>query len=103
MAKVDSIQVQVVYALPDRQAVVDLSLPAGATVSEAIERSELLRRFPDIDLSRQRIGIFSRLVSADTELKDGDRVEIYRVLTRDPKEARRELAREGRSMGRQRK
>jgi len=101
MAKADCIAVQVVYALPDKQVVVDMSLPAGATVSEAIERSELLRRFPDIDLAQQRIGIFSRLVSADAGLKNGDRVEIYRPLTRDPKEARRALAREGRSMGRQ--
>lgn len=99
MAKADCIQVQVVYALPDKQVVVELSLPPGAKVGDALEQSDLLRRFPDIDLTRQRIGIFSRLATADTELNNGDRVEIYRPLTRDPKEARRELAREGRSMG----
>jgi len=94
------IRVEVVYALREDQALVALELEEGATVREAIERSGLLPRFPDIDPERASLGIFGRVTSADTQLKDGDRVEIYRPLLIDPKAARRNRAGPRRSRGR---
>jgi hypothetical protein len=87
------IEVTVVYALPLRADSVSLRVPAGATVGEAISRSGLLERFPEIDLGRARVGIYSRWVRLDTVLRDGDRVEVYRPLVADPKEVRRRRAR----------
>ncbi|MGH8370556.1 MAG: RnfH family protein [Gammaproteobacteria bacterium] len=100
MAHAESLQVEVVYALPDQQTVVALTLPLGATVRDAVMQSGLLQRFPDIDLAQHHVGIFGRLTALNTGLKDGDRIEIYRPLTNDPKQVRRELAKLGRSMGR---
>lgn len=81
--------VEVVYALPERQAVYRLAMEEGATVRMAIEASGVLQAFPEIDLARNRVGVYARLVTLDTPLRDGDRVEIYRSLRVDPKEARR--------------
>ncbi|HET7922610.1 MAG TPA: RnfH family protein [Gammaproteobacteria bacterium] len=100
MANNESLNVEVVYAQPERQVVVALTLEPGAVVRDAITQSGLSRQFPEIDPTRQPVGIFGRKVALDTSLKDGDRVELYRPLTHDPKQARRELARTGRTMGR---
>lgn len=86
------IAVQVVYALPGAQEVVELMLPPGATAGRALVMSGLLERYPEIDLRACRIGIYGRLVREDTALRDGDRVEIYRPLIADPKQARRRRA-----------
>lgn len=91
-------QVEVVYALKDRQKLVSVSLPEGATVQQAIERSNLLVEFPDIDLSKNKLGIWNKLVKADAAVRDKDRVEIYRTLIADPKEVRRQRAAEGKVM-----
>lgn len=88
----DSINVQVVYALPERQDLVSIRLSAGATLQSAIEASGLLRKYPEIDLARGRFGIHARISSPDTVLRDRDRVEIYRPLIADPKEVRRRAA-----------
>jgi uncharacterized protein len=80
--------VEVCYALPDRQIVVTLELPQGATVQQAIDASGLLQRHPDIDLTKQKVGVFGKLKALDTVLADHDRVEIYRPLIVDPKLAR---------------
>ena len=98
-AAASSIPVEVAYALPDRQALLPLLVPKGATVREAIEHSGILELFPEIDLGENRVGIFGRLCTADRVLEAGDRVEIYRPLLADPKEVRRRLAAEGRSIG----
>ncbi len=90
MSAAERLSVEVAYALPHEQLIVKLELVAGATVAEAITRSGLLQRFPEIDLSRHRVGIFGRLAQADDILRAGDRVEIYRPLSADPKVARRE-------------
>jgi len=87
-----SLRVEVVYALPLDEDAVTLSLAAGATAEEAVRASGVLERHPEIDLRHQRIGIHGRVASAGTLLRDGDRVEIYRPLTVDPKEARRRRA-----------
>ncbi|MDP2241598.1 MAG: RnfH family protein [Burkholderiales bacterium] len=86
------ITVEVVYALPGKQLLVELSVAPGTTALEAITQSGLLARFPQIDPGHQTIGIFGRAVKADAVLQAGDRVEIYRPLVAEPKEARRRRA-----------
>lgn len=91
--------VEVVYAVAARQVVVTIDGGAGLTVAEAVKRSRMLERFPEIDLAVNRVGVFGKLVRLDRVLKGGDRVEIYRPLVGDPKEIRRKLAAEGKTMG----
>ncbi|WP_407276742.1 RnfH family protein [Halothiobacillus sp. DCM-1] len=86
------IPVEVAYARPDRQVILTVSVPADATAQQAIERSGILAQFPEIDLSKNKIGIFSRLVPLTQSLQAQDRIEIYRALIADPKAARRERA-----------
>jgi len=90
-----TINVEVVYALPGQQALLPVQLAEGATVGDAIRQSGVLEAFPDIDLARNKVGIFSKLVKLDEPLRDRDRVEIYRPLIADPKEVRRKRAAEG--------
>lgn len=92
------IQVEVVYALAHQQKVVPLVLPQGSTVQQAIERSGLLGEFPEIDLAKNKVGIWNKLAKPDAVLRDRDRVEIYRPLIADPKEVRRQRAAEGKVM-----
>lgn len=95
----DSINVDVCYALRDRQEIVHLRLPEGCTVQRAIEASGLLQKHPEIDLAKgNKLGVFAKLVKPDTVLRDKDRVEIYRPLIADPKEVRRKRAEEGKVM-----
>jgi len=95
MPDVSCISVSVVYAEPERAFEIELSLSGGASVEDAIERSGIRKARPDIEIREDRLGIFSRRVSFETILRDGDRVEIYRSLLVDPKEARRRRARAG--------
>lgn len=90
-----TINVEVVYALPGKQVLWQVQLAEGATVADAIHQSGVLETFPDIDLARNKVGIFSKLVKLDESLRDRDRVEIYRPLIADPKEVRRKRAEEG--------
>lgn len=93
------IHVEVVYALKDAQKVVQLTLDEGTTVQQAVERSGLLKEFPEIDLGgKNKVGIWNKLAKVDTGLRDKDRVEIYRPLIADPKEVRRQRAAEGKAM-----
>jgi len=92
MADAEPIVVEVAYALPQEQLILRLELPAGTTLQEALRRSGILERFPQIDLAQDRVGIFSRPAQLADVLHDGDRVEIYRPLVVDPKEARRRRA-----------
>jgi len=95
----DSINVVVCYALRDHQEIVQLRLPEGSTVQRAVEASGLLQKHPEIDLVKgNKLGVFAKLVKADTVLRDKDRVEIYRPLIADPKEVRRKRAEEGKVM-----
>ncbi|MEE4463675.1 RnfH family protein [Azotobacter chroococcum] len=89
-----SIAVEVVYALADRQKLVGLSVPRGTTVREAALRSGLDRDFPGLDLANSPLGIFGKVVARPEErvLEEGERVEIYRPLIADPKEVRRQRA-----------
>jgi uncharacterized protein len=86
------IHAEVVYALPACEEVVTVKLPAGATALDAVRASRILERHPEIDLGRQKLGIYGKVIAAGAALADGDRVEIYRPLALDPKEARRRRA-----------
>ncbi len=101
MAPEKQIAVEVVFALPDRQELLRVALRPGSTVAEAIDASAIADRFPDRDFDSCAVGIWGRLVERDQALEDGDRVEIYRPLEIDPRDARRKLAAQGKSMGRQ--
>jgi uncharacterized protein len=89
------INVEVMYALPEQQPLLRVQLAEGATVEDAIRASGVLEAFPEIDLARNKVGIFSKLVKLDETVRDKDRVEIYRPLIADPKEVRRKRAEEG--------
>jgi putative ubiquitin-RnfH superfamily antitoxin RatB of RatAB toxin-antitoxin module len=82
-----NLEVEVVYALPRREASARVTVPAGATVRDVLEKSGLL------PLVQGKVGIFGKAVQADTRVAHGDRIEIYRPLAVDPKEARRQRAR----------
>lgn len=84
-----ALRVEVVYALPGGEEAVVLDLPAGSTAVDAVRACGLLARHPDIDLGRQKLGIYGRVVRPGFRLADGDRVELYRPLAVEPKEARR--------------
>ena len=94
----ETIHVEVVYALPATQDVISLTLPAGSTVGQAIEASGLLAKHPEIDLMKNKLGVFAKLAKSETALRDRDRVEIYRPLIADPKEVRKQRAAEGKAM-----
>lgn len=98
MASADSIAVEVAYALPDEQVIIPLEIEAGATCEQAITRSGVLTRFPEIDLAVNKVGVFGKLGRLDAVLREGDRVEIYRPLLADPKEIRKQRAAEGKKM-----
>jgi putative ubiquitin-RnfH superfamily antitoxin RatB of RatAB toxin-antitoxin module len=86
------ITVEVAYAKPEEQVIVSLQVLEGTTVNEAIELSKILSRFPEIELTKTKVGIFSQICKLDNVLKQNDRVEIYRPLLCDPMQARRERA-----------
>ncbi|MGU9869360.1 RnfH family protein [Kluyvera ascorbata] len=86
------IAVEVAYALPQKQYLQRVTLDEGATVEQAIQASGLLTLRDDIDLDKNKVGIYSRPAKLDDVVHDGDRVEIYRPLIADPKELRRQRA-----------
>ena len=94
----ETLRIELIYALPEKQQMISLQLPAGSTVREAIDTSGLLQKHPEIDLARNKIGIFGKLSKPDAALRDQDRVEIYRPLIADPKEVRKQRAAEGKVM-----
>lgn len=85
-------RVEVVYARPDVQTLLGVDLPPGSTAAEAVRRSGILERHPEIAWPGAPLGVFGRRVEPDRLLQEGDRVEIYRPLTADPKEVRRRRA-----------
>ena len=90
--------VEVAYALPDKQSLISLEVEEGTTIKEAIEASGVLDTYDQIDLTRDKVGIFSKFATLDTVLREKDRVEIYRPLIADPKKVRKERAAEGKAM-----
>jgi len=94
----DEIKVEVVYAGTETQQLVGLMLSRGARVRDAIEKSGIATHFPDDDLDALEVGVWGRIATRDDLLENGDRVEIYRPLAMDPREARRRLAAAGETM-----
>lgn len=77
-------QIGVAYSEPAQQSWVTIEVPEQTTVGEAIARSGLLEHYPHIDLERQKVGVFGKVVKLDAPLKPGDRIEIYRPIIADP-------------------
>jgi len=92
------LEVEVAYATPEEQIIVPLAVEPGTTVEAAIRRSGLLERFPEIDLAENKVGVFGKVATLGANLGEGDRVEIYRPLIADPKEARKRRAAQGKAM-----
>ena len=92
------IRVEVAYGRLDEQSILELDAEPGITAKEAVERSGILQRFPEIDLAKNKIGIFGKATKLDAKLNEGDRVEIYRPLIADPKEQRKKRAAQGKQM-----
>ncbi len=92
------IQVEVAYATPKRQIIIPLDVEDGTTAIQAVKRSGILDEFAEIDIEKSDLGIFGKITKADTPLKEGDRVEIYRALIADPKEVRKQRAAAGKRM-----
>jgi putative ubiquitin-RnfH superfamily antitoxin RatB of RatAB toxin-antitoxin module len=92
MKNAGEIVVEVAYARPEEQDIVEVTLVDGATAGQAIETSGILKRCAEIDLGINKIGVFGRPVGLDCPLRNQDRVEIYRPLVADPKEIRRQCA-----------
>jgi len=85
----ETIRVEVAYGTPQRQLVLPAEMPAGSTLEEAIERSGIRDEFPGLVVDPAAVGVFGKKMPMNYALRDGDRVEIYRPLIADPREARR--------------
>ena len=88
----DEILVEIAYALPEEQVIISIKVPTIFNVQQAIEKSGIQKKFPSIDLSKNKVGIFGKKTTLDHTLNDRDRIEIYRPLILDPKEMRRKRA-----------
>ncbi len=87
-----TIAVEVAYAKTDQQMVIPLTLDDDTSLEDAIKLSGILKHFPEIDLTRHKVGVFGKTAKLEQKLADGDRVEIYRPLLQHPMEARRNRA-----------
>lgn len=92
MSENTTIKVEVAYALPHKQALLEVELPVGSTALEAAQLSGIATRFDGVDLDNAKFGIFGQVIAPTQVLRGGDRVEIYRPLTADPKEVRKARA-----------
>lgn len=92
MGNSDNIIIEVAYGTSNESILFTVTIPVGSTIKQGIELSGILEKYPAIDLTQNKVGIFSKLMSLDETLNDGDRIEIYRPLIADPKEARRSRA-----------
>ena len=95
----EPIDVSVAAGLPTRQREIALTVPEGTGAREAVELSAIAELFPEIPVATCRLAVFGELVAEDHRLRPGDRVDVCRPLKADPRDARRELALQGRSMG----
>lgn len=94
------ISIEVVYALPHEQQLLAVNVDEGTTIEQAIVQSGICEYFPEIDPANASVGIFSRAAKLNQQLKDGDRIEIYRPLIADPKELRKLRAERAKEEGR---
>jgi hypothetical protein len=86
------INVNVAYCTPSAVHDIAVRVPSGATIAEVIRQSRIQERCPEINLESNQVGIFNKLCAPGTEVREGDRIEIYRSLIADPKTARRRRA-----------
>ena len=86
------ITIEVAYAKPEQQVIISLEMPEDTTVEQTIKASGILERFPEIDTSDLKVGIFGNVCKLERLIREGDRIEVYRPLIHDPKDARRERA-----------
>lgn len=91
-------KVEIAYALPNEQIILVVEDAKGFTAEQAIVKSGVLDKYPEIDLAKNKIGIFGKVKPLSEILREGDRVEIYRPLLADPKEIRRQRAAAGKAM-----
>ena len=96
----NEIVIEIAVALASTQALIEITLAEGSSVGAALELSGIYERFADQGLRTLAVGIWGQLVEHDRIVKNGDRIELYRRLEIDPREARRRLAESGRTMGR---
>lgn len=94
------ITIEVAFALPKKQTIIEVAVAENTTVQEAIESSGILTEYPEIDLKKNKAGIWGRVVKMRDTLRDGDRIEIYRPLIADPKEIRKRRAEKAKEEGR---
>ncbi len=94
----EKIKIELIYALPNEQTLLQLEVPAGTTLIEGVKLSGILNKHPEIDLEKGKFGIFGKLSKADVVLREKDRIEIDRPLIADPNEVRRKRAEEGKVM-----
>ena len=94
----ESISVEVIFPVAHKHDIFALKVPEGTTVRQAIAASGILSKYPEIDLAKNKLGIFAKLTKPDAPLRDRDRVEIYRPLIADPKAVRKQRAAEGKVM-----
>jgi len=90
--------VEVAYAIANKQSLISIEVENGTTLKEAVFASGILDTYKEIDLSKDRVGIFSKFATLETVLREKDRVEIYRPLIADPKEVRKERAAQVKAM-----
>lgn len=93
MAMNKMIAVEVAYAKLNEQKIIALEVEEGSTIAAVIQQSGILEKFPEINLEKQKVGVFSKARKLSDKVSAGDRIEIYRALTIDPKDARRVKAR----------
>ncbi|MCX7554651.1 RnfH family protein [Marinicella sp. S1101] len=86
------LSLEVIFATPESQKLYCIQVEEGATIQTCIEQSDILSDYPEIDLATMKVGIFSQVKTLDFEVRDGDRIEIYRPLIADPKAVRRKRA-----------
>lgn len=102
MPGASNIRVEVVFATPDKQFLQVCSIPCKSSVSDAIESSQVQQQFPQHDFKTYAVGIWGRVVAPADIVQEGDRIEIYRPLSIDPRDARRQQAADGGFMGKSR-
>lgn len=94
----NKINIEVVYALPHEQTLLKVQVTSGTSLGDGVKLSGIMDKYPEIDLDKGKFGIFGKLSKTDTELREQDRIEIYRPLLADPKEVRKRRAEEGKVM-----
>lgn len=97
-SEIKLVDIEVAYAQVDKQLILNIEVVSDCTIEQAIEQSGMLQQFQEIDLDKNKIGVFGKLAKKTAALKSGDRIEIYRPLIADPKEVRRQREAEGKKM-----